>query len=184
METYNKMIFFEETDDRFYVKDSDALEANKGLFAKRKIFKGEYLEISGVLVKRQSIADLCTHYANSYKFAARIIKEKDGKINIGENVVIPLGYAGIVNHTSDKDLQNVEIQYLKRTKKNENSDEAVYYFIKDVEPDKEILGNYGNSWDSVLNWVNETNKNKQPLKDWEKFLSYNLYDLGSLIKMI
>ena len=95
-----------------------------------------------------------------------------------------MGYAGIVNHTSDKDLQNVEIQYLKRTKKNENSDEAVYYFIKDVEPDKEILGNYGNSWDSVLNWVNETNKNKQPLKDWEKFLSYNLYDLGSLIKMI
>ena len=53
-----------------------------------------------------------------------------------------------------------------------------------MEPDKEILGNYGNSWDSVLNWVNETNKNKQPLKDWEKFLSYNLYDLGSLIKMI
>ena len=35
METQNKMIFFEETDDRFYVKDSDALEANKGLFAKQ-----------------------------------------------------------------------------------------------------------------------------------------------------
>lgn len=178
------MIFYEETDSRFYIKNSTILEANKGLFAKEKILKGDYLEISGVLVKRQSAADLCTHYANNYKFAARVKRSADGKVDIGENLIVPLGYAGIVNHASKKEDQNVEIRYMKRTKKNENSDDAVYYFLRDVEKDEEVLGNYGDSWDSMLKWINESNKNNQINEEWEKFLMFDLYNLGSLIKTV
>ena len=178
------MIFFEETDTRFYIKNSSILNANKGLYAKEKIIKGDYLEISGVLIKRQSVADLCTHYANNYKFAAKVKRYADGKIDIGENIIIPLGYAGIVNHTDKKENQNVEIRYMKRTKKNENSDDAIYYFLKDVEKDEEILGNYGDSWNAVLKWINESNKNKESVKEWEKFLMFDLYNLGSLIKTV
>lgn len=178
------MIFFEETDNRFYIKDSTISGANKGLFANEKIRKGDYLEISGVLVKRQSVADICTQYANNYKFAARVKRYADGKVDIGDNLIVPLGYAGIVNHAKDKESQNVEIRYIKRTKKNENSDDAVYYFLRDVEKDEEVIGNYGDSWDSVLKWINESNKNKQPVEEWEKFLLFDLYGLGSLIKTI
>lgn len=178
------MIFYEEKDTRFYIKESTILEANKGLFAKEKIYKGDFLEISGVLVKRESIADLCTHYANNYKFAARVKRLANGKIDIGDNVIVPLGYAGIVNHAKDKASQNVEIRYIKRTKKNENSDDAVYYFLRDVDKDEEILGNYGDSWDSMLKWINESTKDQQCIEDWEKFLMFDLYNLGSLIKTV
>lgn len=140
------MIVFEEDDDRFYITQSTVNLAGNGLFAKRAIKKNEWLEITGVLVHRESVADQCTYYANSYKFAANV-KIKGEKINISEFLIVPLGYAGIVNHTKDKKEQNVEIRYLgdEYTKKSLHADKAVYWFIKDVSAGEEILGHYGES---------------------------------------
>lgn len=173
------MILFEEKDDRFYIKKSTIENAGLGLFAKTKIKKHSYLEISGILVKRESIADQCTNYANSYKFAAKVTREGE-LINIGEYLIVPMGYAGIVNHSSEN---NVEIKYLRDyIKRNQHSGEAVYWFIKDVEPDEEILGNYGDAWNGLLDWVNKT-KSEETHENWKEFLNLDLYNLGSLISI-
>lgn len=65
------MYVVEETDYRFCIKTSTLPNAGLGCFAKEKIAKGECLEIIGVLVRCQSPADRCTHYANRYKFAPK-----------------------------------------------------------------------------------------------------------------
>lgn len=178
------MIVFEEDDDRFYIAQSTVNLAGNGLFAKKPIKKNDWLEITGVLVHRESVADQCTYYANAYKFAADVKRNGD-KINIGEFLIVPLGFAGIVNHAKDKRQQNVEIRYLddKYTKKSLHADKAVYWFIKDVDAGEEVLGHYGDGWEKVFNWVHETHDSaKADMKDWEKFLQYNLYNLGDLIK--
>jgi hypothetical protein len=66
------MIVFEEDDDRFYIAQSTVNLAGNGLFAKKPIKKNDWLEITGVLVHRESVADQCTYYANAYKFAADV----------------------------------------------------------------------------------------------------------------
>ena len=95
------MIIFEENDDRFYVKESTVNRAGKGLFAAKEIKKNSWLEITGVLVERGSVADDCTYYANAYKFAANVVRKGD-KVDVGQFVIVPMGYAGIVNHTDEK----------------------------------------------------------------------------------
>lgn len=178
------MMIFEEDDARFYIAPSTVDLAGNGLFAKRAIKKNEWLEITGVLVQRESVADKCTAYANSYKFASNV-KRVGEKIDIGEFLIVPLGFAGIVNHAKERSQQNVEIRYLdeKYTKKSIHADKAVYWFIRDVSAGEEILGNYGDGWDKVFNWMHETHEAKKAdVKDWEKFLEYDLYNLGDLIK--
>lgn len=178
------MIIFEENDDRFYVKESTVNRAGKGLFAAKEIKKNSWLEITGVLVERGSVADDCTYYANAYKFAANVVRKGD-KVDVGQFVIVPMGYAGIVNHSDNEKNQNVEIRYLgdEYTKKSLHSDKAVYWFLRDVKKDEEILGHYGQGWNKVLNWVQETHdKTHVEQKDWEKFLGFNLYNLGDLIR--
>lgn len=168
------MITIEETDDRFYISESTIPNAGRGLFAKQSISKGDFLEIIGVAIKVGSIANTCTEYANKYKFA---VNEKL------EKIVVPMGYAGIINHTSDRSLQNVEIAYIKNRKlRNPAAGEAVYLFIKDVEADEEIIGNYGDDWGKVLQWTEQLNERKKelPEEQWKTFLSFGLYTLGEL----
>jgi len=85
-----------EEDGRFYVADSTVPGAGNGLFTKVPIRKGERLEVVGVIVRRDSISDRCTHFCDHHKF------------RIGENqLLIPLGFGGMVNHSSTPNVQKV-----------------------------------------------------------------------------
>lgn len=175
------MFIFEEEDDRFYMKESTLKNAGKGLFAARKIKEGEFLPVTGILVRRGGIADQCTYYLTSYKFASSA-KKNGNSIVLGDYSIIPLGYAGIVNH--DEKLQNVEIRYCgdDYPQKSPHAGKAVYWFIRDVEKDEEIFGNYGHAWNNILHKVNEIKDAVDyEKKDWEKFLEYDLYGLNDLV---
>jgi len=145
-------MIIEEKDKRFYLKDSLIENAGMGVFASTDINEGEILEVIGFKVEKDSLADICTRYANDYKFAL-----PDPKFYI-----VPTGFAGMVNHTDDKNLQNVEIRYAK--------DSTIYYFIKKVKKDQEILGNYGEKW----------NKKLSEELAWQMFLDLELYNLKEL----
>jgi len=175
------MIIFEEDDDRFYIKESTIKGAGKGLFAKKKINKGEFLPITGVMVRRGGVADQCTYFFNAYKFAANV-KRKGNLVDMGNYTIVPLGYAGIVNHDDGK--QNVEIRYVgdEHPQKSIHAGKAVYWFIREVEQDEEILGNYGHAWDDIIKKVHEINdKVNYEKKDWERFLEFNLNGIGDLV---
>lgn len=138
------MIIFEEKDDRFYIAQSRILGAGLGLFASRQINLGEVLFVSGVLVEKDSEADRTTCFLNSYKFVADP-QVKDNNLDLGKYLICPLGYAAIVNH--DDKNPNVEIRYNGYDFNSNSSHTAkvVYFFLRDVQKDEEILGNYGNS---------------------------------------
>ena len=174
------MILVEETDDRFYIKESTVPNAGWGLFARVPLSKGGWLEIIGIQVKTASLSDKCTHYADNYKFAA------NGKLTSrGERIVehtrkiVPLGYGGIVNHAPDPKQQNAEIFYRNGPTKNSAAGKAVYRFIRDIEPNEEVFGSYGEEWLSIMDWA-DTKANDLQEDDWETFLSYDLYNLGQL----
>jgi len=165
---------FHEVDDRFYIKESTIPGAGKGLFARTKILENDRLMIKGILVEKDSPADSCTAFSNSYKFAASLILLPNGEVDCGNFFIIPLGYAGIVNHMADESKRNVQITYL-------GNYEIAYEFLKDVHKDEEILGNYGDEWQKILAWSDlQKSKNKTDIKLWKKFLDLNLYDLGGL----
>jgi hypothetical protein len=76
-----------ESDPRFFIADSTIPGAGRGLFARVDLAVGERLAVVGVLIEAGSVADDCTRYADAYKFRA------------GERLLIPVGYAGLVNHS-------------------------------------------------------------------------------------
>lgn len=156
------MITISEKDERFYVAQSRQNGAGRGLFASVPIKKGEHLEVIGVAVDRGSPADLCTSFANDYKFAA------DYSDSFKKHI-IPLGYGGIVNHANEKKDQNVEIKYIK--KRSELV--CVYSFLRDVEKDEEILGDYGDEFSKFL-------ASREDEAEWVSFLGLGLYNLGRL----
>ena len=51
------MIFIEESDDRFYIKESSLPNAGWGCFAKTSLSKGDHLEVIGVYIKTGGISD-------------------------------------------------------------------------------------------------------------------------------
>jgi hypothetical protein len=165
------MIEIEEKDKRFYIDNSTQPNAGRGLFASESIKKGDYLEVIGVSTTKDSISDICTSYANAFKFAADYSDSY-------KKHIIPMGYGGIVNHANNKKDQNVEIRYIKK-----NSDYiCIYYFIKDVKKGEEILGDYGEGWKILENWAKETNKENtdENMEEWFSFLDLGLYNLGKL----
>jgi len=83
------------SDRRFYIKTSTIPGAGKGLFARTPMVAGEKLHVQGVLVRRDSSADRCTVYADAYKF------------RVGNDLLIPLGYGGLVNHSLRPNLEKV-----------------------------------------------------------------------------
>ena len=168
------MITVEENDTRFYIAESTLPQAGRGLFAKKPISKGDYLEIIGIQVKAGSISNSCTEYANKYKFAASANKKY---------IVIPLGYGGMVNHAPEESSQNVAITYIKNHKpKNPAAGSVVYKFLRDVDSDEEILGNYGGEWQKILSWAEEMHeaKSELPEEEWKTFIQFDLYNLGEL----
>lgn len=125
-------MIFHEQDERFYISTSKLPNAGLGLFCSVNIEQNDYLIIKGIKVLKNSTADLCTHYCNKYKFSPSV----EDKYNI-----IPLGFAGMVNHAMKKEDQNVMMAWLEADVKS-----MIWLFIKPVKKDEEILGDYGDNW--------------------------------------
>jgi hypothetical protein len=178
------MIRIEETDNRFYVKESGLPNAGLGLYAKYPLKKGGFLEIIGVMVQRHMVADACTAFANNYKFGT---KTPDGEIWH----IIPLGWGGMINQANSEEQQNCEIRNVRAkvpSKKIKGyksyvsySGEAVYFFTRDIAKDEELLGSYGHEWKQHKEWVQKYNKfYDDSNSDWAQFLSYGLYNTSYL----
>jgi len=88
-------LLLSEDDDRFCLRKSTIPGAGKGVFAKRSLPQGESLRVAGVLVPADSISDRCTHFADKHKF------------RVGELLLIPFGYGGIVNHSIKPNMEKV-----------------------------------------------------------------------------
>jgi hypothetical protein len=87
--------FVDETDDRFELRPSKVDGAGLGVFAKLDLPAGSTLDVIGVLIPRESLSDLCTHFADQHKF------------RLGDKLLIPLGLGGLVNHSSNPNLEKV-----------------------------------------------------------------------------
>lgn len=85
--------FLDETDDRFEVRESTLPGAGLGVFARADLPAGAVLEVVGVLVRRESVSDRCTHFADRHKF------------RVGDKLLIPVGLGGLVNHSTDPNLE-------------------------------------------------------------------------------
>lgn len=170
------MLIFEEHDKRFYVDKSTLPDAGYGLFANVPLKSGDWLEVMGVMVKKGSISDLCTHYARRYKFRG----------SKGDASIIPLGYAGIVNHSSDSEIRNCVLTNIPGlSKRSEHSSEVVYQFTRDIMIGEEIIGDYGAVAGGEAEKIAENySVVKENSKDWGEFLSYNLYDLPRLCNLL
>ena len=88
-------MILDEPDDRFVVAPSRIPGAGQGLFARVPLRTGDRLAVIGVLVRRHSVADHCTGYADEYKYRA------------GDCVLIPCGVAAMANHSSHPNLEKV-----------------------------------------------------------------------------
>ena len=175
------MILVKETDERFYLAKSKLPNAGTGVFAKVSLEKGDWLEIIGAQVEVGSLADKCTAYGKNYKFAA------SGSIKNGERVidhtrlVIPMGFGGMVNHAPNRGMQNVEIGYLQKPTRNPAAGKAVYYFLRNIAKNEEILGNYGEDWGGVFDWVSSCATFSNDIEtEWERFMGHDRYNLGKL----
>jgi hypothetical protein len=169
------MIFVEEEDLRFCIKKSTITNAGFGCFAKQFLKKNDWLEVIGIYVKTNGVADLCTHYARRYKFAGS--EKADAKI-------IPMGYAAIVNHSNDPAIQNCKLTFLRGlNKRSQHAGQVVYQFTRDIFLDEEVVGNYGDNISKEINTMNnnfdfyDTNK-----EEIDKLIKCNLYDLQPIIK--
>ncbi len=85
----------DETDDRFEIRASTLPGAGLGVFARIDLPPGALLEVIGVLVRRESISDRATHFADHHKF------------RIGDRLLIPCGFGGLVNHSTEPNLEKV-----------------------------------------------------------------------------
>lgn len=165
------MFLIQEKDDRFYIAESTQPGAGRGLFAARDIKKGEDLEVVGVAVEMGSPADVCTSYADAYKFAADYSDSYTRHI-------IPMGYAGMVNHANEEKDRNVDIKYVKKR----GVVVCVYQFLRDVRKDEEVLGDYGDGWRGLSDWskkrLGSTDGSEEA--EWSSFLELGLYNLNKL----
>ena len=168
------MIIIDETDTRFYIEKSTIPDAGLGLFAKEFIKKGDWLEVIGVMVKNNSISDRCTYYAHHYKFLGAKLDAK----------IVPMGYAGIINHTSNKQKQNMQLTHIRGlSKRSQHSSEIVYQALRDIMPGEELLGNYGDKMAASIDKLFAV-KNEQNISEWERFLAFNLYDLPRILETL
>lgn len=168
------MNFVEETDTRFYIKESTIPNAGYGCFANTFLKNGDWLEVIGVYVKTGGIADECTHYARRYKFAGS--PKKNAKI-------VPMGFGGIVNHTEDPNLQNCKLEYVAGlNRRSQDSGQVIYRFIRDVLPDEELIGNYGPDIGGEIKKMNENvDFLDANVTEINRFLKFDLYDTNSIV---
>jgi hypothetical protein len=194
----------EETDNRFYIDKSTVPNGGMGCFAKVKINRGDYLEVIGVLVKCEATSDICTHYANAYKFAAEPEKEF-------VHALIPMGYGAMVNQADNKSSQNVSLTHLPEevrcqhcngegkirnvhfavvctfcggrgkgriVPRNANGGRVVYVALRDILPGEELLGNYNKKVGKLV--MEGRSWSKEDKEEWENFLKLGLYGLHVL----
>lgn len=115
-----------ENDVRFYISKSTIPMAGDGLFAKIFLVEGERLEVIGVLVLAESVSDVCTRYADCYKF------------RVGDLLLIPLGFGGMVNHSRNPNLKKVI------------DDQRVYLrTTRPIHPGEELFFTYGEEFFKV-----------------------------------
>ena len=89
-------MLIDETETRFYVADSTISGAGNGLFTKATMRMGDRFEVIGVLVRRDSLSDKCTHFCDHHKF------------RVGEDLLlIPMGIGGMANHSLTPNLAKV-----------------------------------------------------------------------------
>lgn len=171
------MIFVEETDDRFYIAVSTIPNAGYGCFTKTHIKKGDWLEIIGVLVKHGGLADQCTEYAKRYKFAG------SPKLNAK---IVPMGFGGMVNHSDDLKIRNCELVFDKGiNKRSQHAGQVVYKFTRDVLPNEEVVGNYGQNIGEEINKIAANVgflvANKTEI---DKLMEHDLYNLNTVLKSL
>lgn len=85
----------EESDARFAVRPSTISGAGRGVFALVDLPAGAELEVIGVRVPRETVSDECTHFADHHKF------------RVGDALLIPVGFGGLVNHSTSPNLEKV-----------------------------------------------------------------------------
>jgi SET domain len=120
------MTIITETDERFRVNPSTVPGAGDGLFARTSLGEGESLEVIGVLVPAGSVSDVCTRYADHYKF------------RVGDFLLIPLGLGAMVNHSRHPNMEKViegEKVYLRTT--------------RPIQPGEELFFTYGEAFFGV-----------------------------------
>jgi hypothetical protein len=139
-----KRLFLKKTTDPIF-KESTIKNAGKGLLAKQKIKEGEFLPNywrDGSQRWYRQINALI--FSTLSKFAANV-KRKGNLVDMGDYAIVPLGYAGIVNHDRTK-TQNVEIRYVgdEHPQKSIHAGKAVYWLIRAMsKKTKKFSGNYG-----------------------------------------
>lgn len=85
-------------DDRFELRPSSVPGAGLGVFARVALPAGAELEVVGVLVRRGSVADRCTHFADHHKFVVG-----------ADLLLVPVGLGGMVNHAAAANLERVAL---------------------------------------------------------------------------
>ena len=109
-----------EPDERFVLRPSTIPGAGLGVFARVDLAAGDELEIVGVIVPRDSIADRCTHFADGHKF------------NLGDDrLLIPCGFGGMVNHADEPNLERVL-----------NGDRIVLRALRPIRAGEELVHRY------------------------------------------
>ncbi|MFM7128734.1 MAG: hypothetical protein ACKO5E_03450 [bacterium] len=84
-----------EQDTRFYIAESTIRKAGNGLFAAMDLAAGSRLAVTGVQMKPGSTTDICTAWADEYK------------IRFDNILVLPTGFAGMINHSSKPNLRKL-----------------------------------------------------------------------------
>jgi SET domain-containing protein len=170
------MNYVEETDLRFSLAPSTIPNAGLGCFAKEDLKKGDHIEVIGVYVKKGGPADRCTSYASRYKFSGNDKQDTH---------IVPMGYAGMINHTQDSSKQNVKLEFVRGlATRSKDSGQVVYRFLRDIKAGEELLGHYGEDKDKEIRWLSERAEyHDKEGALWQEFLSLNLYNLGLLAKI-
>ena len=89
-------MLIDEQETRFYVADSTVPDGGNGLFTRQAMRKGDRFEVIGVLVRRDSLSDKCTHFCDHHKF------------RVGDDLLlIPMGIGGMANHSLTPNLRKV-----------------------------------------------------------------------------
>ncbi len=118
-------------DDRFEVRPSSVPGAGLGVFARADLPAGAELEVVGVLVRRDTAADRCTHFADRHKF------------RVGADLLlIPVGVGGLVNHAADANLERVEFpgRVVLRTRRPVAAGEELFFAYSDAARERLGIG--------------------------------------------
>ena len=88
-------MLIDETETRFYVADLKVPDGGTACLQASDA-QGDRFEVIGVLVKRDSLSDKCTHFCDHHKF------------RVGEDLLlIPMGIGGMANHSITPNLRKV-----------------------------------------------------------------------------